>query len=324
MTTATTKSTCYDNTRISTYKVCPRSYLLRHVLGWTKGTGKSMALSFGSSWHDAQDIVWGHAKKFGQEDLRELAFLAFTQTWEAEGLEVYPSLEKLDFYGARTPQIAREMLDGYIKVRWPILQEAEVFAVETPFAVPLPGLDDHWYIGRLDKGINFKRQRLVVEHKTTTAYSIALKFLPDFTEQWAVSAQVKGYQFGATLYYGELDGVWVDAALVHKKVHDGFKFIPVNHGTAIMTEWVQSTVGWAHQITEETKEFERCGELKPGMFKKNEESCYGKYGPCQFIDICRSIADPSKLDEPPAGFSVDRWEPFSVLGLDKIVQGDKK
>lgn len=322
---ATAQSICYDNTRISAYKVCPRSYFIRHTLGWTRSSGgKAMPLIFGSAWHDSMDVVWKLAKKFNQSDLRELAFLGFQQTWEAEGLPTTPDLAQLDAWGARTPMVAKEMLNGYISARWNMLQSASVFAVETPFAVPLPGLPDHWYIGRLDKGVEYNSQRLILEHKTTTAYSIALKFLPDFTESWAVSSQVKGYQFGGTLYYGQLGGVWVDAALVHKKVHDGFKLIPVNHGASIMTEWVQSTVGWARQITEETIEYNACGNLlSKALFKKNEESCFGKYGTCPFLDICRTTPDPSQLDGPPPGYVEERWEPFSILGLDKLVKGER-
>lgn len=279
-----------------------------------------MPLIFGSSWHDAQDIVWGHAKKFTQGDLTQLASMAFDKTWQEEGLNPNPSLEEAQFWGARTPQVAKEMLHNYIATRWKMLQECEVFAIETPFAVPLPGLDGHWYIGRLDKGVEYNGQRLIVEHKTTTAYSIEKNFLTDFTEMWYMSAQVKGYQFGGTLFYGHIDAVWVDAALVHKKVHDGFKFIPVSHNFTLMQEWVLGTVGWVKQISAEEDAFKSCGKLTPGMFKKNEESCYGKYGPCSFLDICRSVSDPTELDGPPPGYVKEVWEPFSILGLDKLVQ----
>ena len=56
------------------------------------------------------------------------------------------------------------------------------------------------------------------------------------------------------------------------------------------------------------------------MIPKTAESCFGKYGACPFLDICRSIPDPSQLEEVPGGYIKEFWEPFDVLGLDKIVK----
>lgn len=323
MSLPTNDTTCFDNTRVSAYKVCPRSYFIRHVLHWSsRGTG--LALIFGQAWHNAQDMVWGQAQNKDvvktPADLAELSYLDFCMTWEAEGQSLDMSYDDMERISPRTPPIAREMLYEYCTQRWQMLQRAEVFAIERPFAVPLPQMTGVWYIGRLDKGVKLNGQRLILEHKTTTAYATSGNFRGDYTESWDFSSQVKGYQYGGSLTFGEIDAVWIDAALVHKKVHGAFKFIPVKHGYPILEEWVISTVGWVNQIMEETAKYEQLGRLKPGMFKKNEESCYGKYGACPFIDICRVVPDPSQLKEPPPGFESQKWEPFSVLGLDKLVK----
>lgn len=322
----TSDTKCYDNTRISTYKVCPRSYYLRHIRGWTIDSKyESLALTFGSCWHDAQDIVWGHAKKFGHLDLTELSTMAFKKTWLEKGLKWEPGLSELDAMQPRTPGNAKEMLYNYIGQRWDLLQRCKVVAIEQPFAVPIPGMLGHWYIGRLDKVIDDEsarhRNRLVVEHKSTTAYATIGNFRPDFIESFGRSSQVKGYQFGGSLFYGNVDSVWVDAALVHKKVHDAFKFIPVSYSPDILVSWVDNMTTWVAQISTEEEELKQNdNKLAPGMFKENEESCFGKYGPCAFIDICRSIPDPSKLEEPPPGYIEKRWEPFSILGLSQKVK----
>jgi hypothetical protein len=315
---------CYDNTKISTYKNCPRSYLIRHVLGW-RAEGTGAALIFGLSWHDAQDIVWGHAKKFNQRDLTDLSYMAFCKTWEENGLSVGLTLEQANWMAPRTPQIAHEMLHNYIHARWNMLQGCEIIGIETPFAVPIPGLTGHWYIGRLDKTVGWNAQNLILEHKTTTAYATVGNFRTDYVESWHMSAQVMGYEFGGHLYYNNIDGIWVDAALVHKKVHDAFKFIPVSHSLPIIQEWLADTTAWVEVISNEEEDFKSCDNgLLPGMFKKNHESCYGKFGACPFLDICRSIPDPTKLSEPPPGYVKEVWEPFSILGLDKVLQHDKE
>lgn len=310
---------CYDNTRISAYKTCARSYFIRHILHWRpEGTG--IALIFGLSWHDAQDIVWGHAKKFSQPDLALLAHEAFKKTWEENGLPLDIPLEKLNWYEPRTPSIAHEMLYEYTSARWKMLQSCDIVAIEQPFAVPIPDMPGHWYIGRLDKVVDYNAQRLVIEHKSTTAYATVGNFRPDYVDSWFMSAQVKGYQFGGGLFYGDINAVWVDAALVHKKVHNAFKFIPVSHNFTLLSEWLDGTKAWIRQISDEEEAFKEAGKLLPGMFKRNDESCFGKFGACPYIDICRSIPDPSALDDAPPGFVVEKWEPFNVLGLDKIVE----
>lgn len=313
------KMRCYDNTRISDYKTCPRLFFIRHIMGW-RPVGTGIALVFGSSWHDAQDIVWGQARNYKPNDLTELAALSFEATWKENNLPIDIPLEQENRYLPRTPGIAREMLYNYIMARHKMLTGCEVVAIEHPFAVPVPGLDDCWYIGRLDKVVDYNGQRLIIEHKSTTAYAIQGNFREDYVASWFMSAQVKGYQFGGSLYYGNVNAVWVDAALVHRKVHNAFKFIPVAHNYTLLAEWLGGTTQWIKQIIAEQEKFEEVNELQPGMFKKNEESCFGKYGPCQFIDICRSIADPSKLDQAPAGFVHEPWEPFDILKMEKLLK----
>lgn len=315
----TDRAKCYDNTRISAYKTCPRSYFIRHQLGW-RPTGTGIALIFGLSWHDAQDVVWTYKDKFKTGDLAALAYSAFCKTWETNGLPVDISVEKEAQYAPRTPMIAAEMLHNYCESRSKLFHSSTVVAVEQPFAVPIPGMPGHWYIGRLDKVIDNNGQRVIIEHKTTTAYAIQGNFRPDYLDSWFMSAQVKGYQFGGGLYYGDINAVWVDAALVHKKIHDAFKFIPVSHNFTLLQEWLHNTVRWITEISNEEEAFKQTGELLPGMFKKNDESCFGKFGACPYIDICRTVPDPSKLDQVPAGFVKEIWEPFSVLGLEKIVK----
>lgn len=315
-------SRCYDNTRVSGYKVCPRSYFIRHILGWRpEGTG--IPLVFGLSWHDGQDVLWKVAKDYDQFDVADLAFEAWKKTWADWGMDPSMDLETAAYYAPRTPGTAREMYHAYVADRWKMLQEAEVVAIEQPFAVPLPDMPNHWYIGRLDKTVSYNSQLLILEHKTTTAYATIGNFRSDYIESWYASAQVKGYQFGGGLYYPGLNAVWVDAALVHKKIHNAFRFIPISHNFTLLEEWIGGTKAWVAQISSEEDAFKKAGELTPGMFKKNEESCFGKYGQCPFLDICRTTPDPSKLEQVPSGYVYEPWEPFSILGLDKLVQETK-
>lgn len=302
-----------DNSMISGYKTCPRYYQLRYKLHW-RSQGVSMPLSFGLAWHAGQDIVWTHAKTQPQRALAELATAAFEESWAADGLPAEPSVDEIDKFGARTPGVAHEMYENYIEHRWKILQECELLACEQPFAVPMPGFTDVWYAGRLDKVIKYQAEALVVEHKTTTKYKKEGGFRSTYVTSWFNDSQVKGYQFGGSLYYENLSQVWVDAALVHKQVHNAFRFIPIAHQFPLLAEWVHDTGDWIRRIE---------ADEQRNYFPKNEGSCVGKYGACSFLNICRTTADPSSLTEVPEGYVVEEWKPFDILKLDKLLKGAK-
>lgn len=311
--------TFYDNTKCSAYKNCPRYYFLRHVMNW-KGQGISMPLAFGGAWHAGQDIIWQHAKTLDDQQLVEGAMAAFWEHWVGEGLPEELDGDTLAMIGNRSPDTAAQMYFHYINERRPMIEGCELLQVEQPFAVPMPNLDKTWYVGRLDKTIRYNGYLVVVEHKTTALYSKASKLPYDYMDSWSVDSQVKGYQFGASMYYPEdHPQVWVDAALVHKTERFQ-KFIPINHGTSIIKEWLTDAHEWVERIASETRAWEQCGEVgTTGVFPKNENHCYGKFGACGFLDVCRTTAVIHAGQEPLPGFVVEEWKPFETLGLDKII-----
>ena len=308
----------YDNTMLSTYKECPRKFLLRHILGW-RSTGTSNALIFGLSWHSAMDAIWINAKQLANDrkELLHQGLLGFLATWTEQGMPAQPDIEQLEHLGLRNPMTAQDMLKNYIDTRWSILQEAELLAVEQPFAVPVPQMAGTWYIGRLDKVIKLN-ETLTVEHKTTTEYKKDGGFKSSYVESWYSDSQVKGYQFGGGLFFPNHSQVWVDAALVHKTVHNAFRFIPVAHQMPLLEEWIGDTKEWIGRIEID----KNLMGTKHRVFPKNESSCMGKYGPCTFLNICRTTPDPMKLDGPPEGYIEEFWRPFDLLNLDKIMDKD--
>lgn len=308
----------YDNTMLSTYKDCPRKYFLRHVLGW-RSQGVALPLVFGLSWHSGQDGLWQAAKKVdGQEELVKVAMAHFLDTWESEGLVANLDIDQINQMAPRTPGTAAEMYSHYIAERWKMLQEAKLVACEQPFAVPLPHTDNVWYIGRLDKVVTWNGETVVLEHKTTSAYKKDGGFLNSYLDGWYTDSQVKGYQFGGSLFFPELTQVWIDAALVHKTVHDKFRFVPVAHQFPLLEEWVNDTREWVERLESDTARLPG-GGLSPGTFPKNENQCMGKFGPCTFANICRTTSRPDLLKEVPEGYMVEFWKPFELLGIDQLV-----
>lgn len=314
----TADASFFDNTMLGAYKECPRKYYLRHILGW-RSEGLSAPLAFGLAWHAGQDIIWQHAKKIPPRELAQVALAAFMDTWTEQGMPENMTLEEIERLTPRTPGVAGEMYANYIEQRWSVLTSCELIACEQPFAVPLPQTEDIWYIGRLDKVAQIGVEKVVVEHKTTTEYKKDGGFRSTYVESWASDSQIKGYEFGAGMFFPGVRQVWVDAALVHKQVHNAFRFIPIAHQMPLLEEWLADTRSWVNRILSETDTYADAG-LLPGLFPKNENSCMGKYGACPFLNICRTTADPSKLNTPPAGYVKEFWKPFELLGLDKLIK----
>jgi len=311
-----------DNSMLSDYRKCHRYYYLRHVRDWTSSEERK-PLIFGAAWHAAMAIVWQGFNKLSEEKLLRLAFDAFQTKWVEEGGPENMDLPTIERWEPRTPMVAAEMLANYVRDRGPMLSRMKVLSIEQPFAVPLfADRDDIFLIGRKDARVIIN-ERTLIEHKTTTAYKKDGGFKSDFLDSFSPNSQLEGYLFS------ELTGekqpcktIWVDAALVHKQVHDKFKFIPISYATEAMDAWLWETRDW---VTRVLSEYERMDEAPAEAthmtsFPRNDWSCQGKYGACQFLNICRSIPNPSKLKAPPEGYVEDHWEPFDVLHLDKIMK----
>ena len=314
-----------DNTILAGYKKCPRYYFLRHKKNWRR-EGTSPALAFGLSWHTAQDVIWQHHNNLSLAELVRMAAAMFEHTWEEQGLPVEMTVEQVDQFNPRTPSVAREMLVAYLKEREHILTNSKLLACEQPFAVPLP-LDNSsdlnvWYAGRLDKVIEYNGSKLIIEHKTTSEYAKASGFKTGYVTGWYLDSQVMGYLYGGALYFPGVEQVWVDAALVHKAVHDKYRFIPIGHQWGMLEAWVQDTKEWARRLVSDEMRFADQGKLEGGVFPKQQDSCIGRYGPCQMLDICRTQANPEKLEIPPEGYVEEPWSPFDILKLNKLLAHD--
>lgn len=319
----------FDNTRVSTAKNCLRMYYLRHKRDWVRD-GKAIALAFGSCWHESMDVVYGltWTDKTNKE-IHTLAVLRFNQKWVDEGYTPWEEMspEEEDRCAPRTPGIAAEMLYNYIELnRNRLKKNYTLVAIEPPFAVPLfPDNPNIFYIGRLDKVIqeNSTGKKIIVEHKTTTSYKKNGPFRADWMESWSPNSQVDGYLYSANLVYdNEVKEIWIDAALVHKTVHDGFKFIPINRSFEMMNGWLYETRFWVNLIISQEEELERVREDDRNIgympvFPKNTGSC-SHWAGCSLRDICKMIPNPEIEMEPPLGYKEEHWSPFNTLELEKI------
>lgn len=337
----TDKITLFDNSRLSDFRKCPRYYLLRHVFDLSPEM-KATALTFGSCWHEAMDVIWKHNKRlYESTTIRDVcideAYAAFIKKWLEDGM-THPdelTMDEIDELLPRTPMVAMDMLYEYVAAREHIFTDPsfKLIAIERPFAVPLdPNNPYLWYVGRLDKIFMFRNQLVIGEHKTTTSYKKDGPFRSDFIDSFSPNTQVDGYLYAgdlmtktpsSDLYRMTLSGVWIDAALVHKTVHDGFKFIPQERDAAMLDAWLYETHYWIDQVMGNRNVLnERMALGTPYLaaFPKNTQSCT-QYGACSGLDICRTISNPSELadrENTPLGYKREHWSPFLEVKLEQL------
>jgi hypothetical protein len=319
----------YDNTRISTAKRCFRKYYFRHYKDWDK-TGFNKDLAFGSAWHEGMDIIWTRCSEHGVQNLniRELAdeaYEAFLVKWCEEGgehpMEMGP--EMIDILGAKHPFVAHEMYNEYIPARTAFFSDPtfELIACEQPFAVPLDPSDETlFYVGRMDKVFRKGGLIYIGEHKTTSLYSKEAGFRSTFMDSFSPNSQVDGYLHAAHMLYGETAAaVWVDAALCHKKIHDVFRFIPIERKYEQLDAWLYDTRWWVDAIEQSWDVVEKTKSSDPFLmaFPKNTEACMDYGRSCPFIGPCKMIPNPSGTNLPD-GYTVDRWSPFDRLHLEEL------
>ena len=217
----------------------------------------------------------------------------------------------------RNSGTAMEMLFNYIEERKAFMSECRLVSVEQPFAVPLDENEpDLYYVGRLDKVVKYQNRHIIIEHKTTTSYKKDGPFRDDFTMSFSPNSQIDGYLYAGHMLYGKsLKSVWVDGALVHASVHDGFRFIPVDRQLSHLSSWLWETRYWIAQIEANERALEGRNSQEEldymPAFPKNTSACTN-YGGCPYLDLCKMVSDPSVREDFP-GYLTKKWEPFDEL-----------
>ena len=330
----------YDNSRLTLFDSCHRKFFLQNEMGWSL-SGTEIAPGFGNCWHSAMDVVWKLlCTEEGRDPRRyastehdhffQLAFDAFMKEWHEQDLPDPANIAMMDTLMPRTPAVGREMLWNYIQINWDFIAQCELIGVEQPFLVSLTLNDPNlFYSGRMDKVVLNRNTGFieVVDHKSTKAYAKHGFFRDYFSESFSPNSQVDGYAYAAYLCYGPAynGDVRIDAALVHKTVHNGFKFFPIKRSAAQLDGWRWETLDRIQSVEanrdalEKQKEGERQGLNREYMnsFRKDNGACFDYMKPCIYLDTCKYVANPHR-EEPPPGFSINHWSPFKQIDLQKI------
>jgi hypothetical protein len=316
----------YDNTKLSCHRDCPRRYYFRHY-AHLRAEGTSDALAFGLAWHGAMDVVWDLITK-GVDDDHEVVRNAFrngfSPTWKEQGMIPLSEWTDDDSYthNPRTPFTAIGMLEAYVPMRRrTILKDFPLLAIERPFVIPLdPSDPELWYCGRLDKTSQNDAGIFILDHKTTTAYKKDGYFRSTFVDSFSPNSQMEGYAFaGNVIYQQDFKGIYIDAALVHKTVHEGFHLLPVLRAEESMDQWLWEARHEVERIEDYGANLTEDGVLR--SFPRNTQNCFSFGKPCPYLDLCKAWDNPHRsiLEQgTPLGYTVDEWSPFDVNHLEEI------
>ena len=320
----------FDNTRLGDFKSGPRTFYYKHIRNWVPEGEARAALTGGIAWSVAMDTLWAEmcgGTNLPDVRLGDLGWDAFCQAWASEGLEHPDALDAEQYreFGAYSPNNYYEMLLHYVVARRDWLAQLELVGVELPVVVPLPGVEAPGrtvlYGARIDKVMREGGAFKWVDHKTTAkGLRGGAGFQPFWLDQWTPNSQADGYSYAiAEAYPGAAEGGLIDAALVHRESHDQFTLLPQYPQDAMLEAWKAQVSYWASLALDEMRLLDELRDSKQiyqssymPLFPCDGSKCAG-WGSCPYRDICRSHPNPERLDQPPAGYVEEKWEPFSTV-----------
>lgn len=191
----------------------------------------------------------------------------------------------------RTAERAIDTIILYNK-QWPIESEPFVViegSVEKPFKILLgtAELNTHipgigyvrnvriYWTGILDGLVDYS-QLFVLDHKSTSVLG------PTFFDDFVLSSQMHGYVWSARkIGYPDCAGLYLDVLASRKPTKTGianeFQRQRYYYNDAHLAEWERDTFTLIEDFLE---------HLCRGYFPKSPKWCFGKYGRCQYWDVC--------------------------------------
>lgn len=290
----------YDNSVLADFKRCPRLYYFRHIRGWSR-PGFNAALSWGSAWHSAMDVIW-------TAGTHQTANEAFLSTWDSLGGLVAERAQPASKMKAHTHQNAFSMLCRYHGKYASFLDKVSDVLPERSFRVDI-GIPGVRYTGRIDKTFSMKGKHVILDHKTTGMGTSAGNFYEAWLESFDLSSQLNGYMYAC----GDPEAtIMVDAALVHPKTVSTFQMLSYSHtekaGKRILATWHTEIQYWIGLVEMNRGLIADCKEheVMPGFPRSGECLRYGRL--CTYFELCNATQNPETIETPP-GFNVSFWDP---------------
>ena len=271
----------FDHSQRSSWQMCKRAYLARHICGIRKSSADSPGFAFGSSFHAASEVI------DITNDL-DLAMATFTSMFN------FPDDKVRTLVRAKTMLLSYE---EYVRQQgWKFVQQADD-TMEIAFNQPLtPRIN---YAGRCDRKFS---DGSIGEWKTTYyLYNSSGNPMP-YLQQWWGHNSLRGYAWANGASKVHLLGVGV---YPQKEGRGGREYPCVAHLTIPILPWEIAQFKYeAELIGEEIIQACQKNGLNIGAgfednlenvlthklhagFPTNTSRCYFNINnPCQFLDLC--------------------------------------
>ncbi len=316
-----------DNSSLQVLGTCPRKGLYK-LLKKKRPARPRMALVFGSAIHKAleardldpspmvspaveEKMIDGLLEVFGQNhvddtDYRSLAY-AIDTTRE------YNRQYKFD----NAPPI---LVNGKPAVEIPVAIPVGVLDIDDELFISDPDIDSgkpHYkhfdqlvivFTGKIDRICTYNGSIYILDHKTTSMGG------PTYFDEFYTSLQFKGYKWAAEKLIGKpVVGVIINALVCRPPKRDltvNYTFdrqvIPI--ADSHLEDWRHSFLGliqtFLHYHSNQR-------ELGPMAFPMNTSNCVGKYGRCDFFDVCQLCPSQREMMINTPLFETDNWSPLN-------------
>ena len=283
----------HDASKLQCFMDCPRQYFYRYVLGWSR-QGSNIHLIFGEGWHRAMETLLREG--YDTEAIKK-AYNEFYTYYR----EHYSEVDDDKNFPKAPASVVPALVEYTQKYAG---DEFEVLHTEVAGSVPIDEKRNLHF--RLDAVIRDKDGIAVLEHKTGS------RLTRTWTDQWSLSMQVNLYTHVLYMMYDKNDiyGVKVNGTFFKKGGNDYIR-VPVRKTPDMMQVWWWNVLHYLDMLDWNFEQLEECDEDDQIMraFPMNTQSCT-KYFGCAYADFCKVWPNPLKrIDNPPLGFTEDRWNP---------------
>ena len=318
--------TYYDNSMIRDYRANgDRYFFYKYVKNWVPNTF-SIHLAAGTAWHSGQDVLWDMIKNQPHSTDEEIAHAAsqtyLTSYLESGAPENWNDPEVWLKLKPKTPDVAAKMFRGYLKLHRKWIENVDILGVEKPFAVKLWPDREIYYVGVIDKLIEYELGIAPLDHKTTGAFSVESGIQFKVVNEYRTDAQLKGYCYGMTIELNKpITRSFVDLSLYHRnKLESSSRFdvhkrLPHSYDIEIINQWLLDTRSLVERIEEE--KFKYLADQY--AFPRGCKGC-STYRECLYADLCCSGVGLKALSKPE-NLIESKWIP---VGLRELMANKEK
>lgn len=282
-----------DNSALEHITKCPTS-ALHYLIYRREAWARNAALTFGGAIHKGiEAYLLGESPE--QQDQRIADYFAENPA-------------PLDEY--RTVTMAQRVMRAYRlqDEGWEILADHGEKLIEKPFEIPLGRLDlnteiqlPEWpeprhvaaihvaYSGRIDLIALVNEHNRIVDHKTTSIAG------DQFVQSYHLSSQTMGYTWAAQQLWPELNvsGFCLDGIGLRRVAEDHKNLTapgprggeaPLTFFKAFFDYSEEHLIEWEINTLAIISDFVHC--LVRNYFPRYTNSCFNKFGKCQYFDVC--------------------------------------